>query len=237
VERDTARSAQLRVGDRAPLTTETGLRTTVTVRGIYRDQALLRGFAISRSAFDGLFHQQRLQEVFVKLAPDADRSAATSALQQALTSFPGVVARSEKQLEDEVGGRVNSILVLFYALLAMSVLVSLLGIVNTLTLSVHERTRELGVLRAIGMTARQARALIRDESVITAAMGTSVGVIVGMFLAWVVTRALSDEGLVFVLPWAQVLAVVAVGLMAGVIAAVPPARRAARLDVLGAIAE
>ena len=237
VERDTARAAQLRVGDRVQMTTETGLRALLTVRGIYRDQALLRGFALSRSAFDRLFHQPRLQEVFVKLAPGADRAAASAALEQALVSFPGVVARSEKQLEDEVAGRVNSILVLFYALLAMSVLVSLLGIVNTLTLSVHERTRELGVLRAVGMTARQSRVLVRDESVITAAMGTAVGVLVGVFLAWIVTRALSDEGLLFTVPWAQLLAVIGVGLVAGVVAAIPPARRAARLDVLAAIAD
>jgi putative ABC transport system permease protein len=237
VERDTARSAHLKVGEPVVVTSETGLKRTVVIRGIYKDQALLRGFALPRAAFDQIFHQPRLSAVFVKLAPDANRMAASAALDQALRQFPGVVARSQKQLRDEVGGRVNRILVLFYALLAMSVLMSLLGIVNTLTLSVHERTRELGLLRAIGMTPAQARGMIREESVITAAMGTLVGVVLGVFFAWVVTKALASEGVVFSLPWVQVLILIVVGLSAGVIAASPPARRAARIDVLSAIAE
>jgi putative ABC transport system permease protein len=236
VERDTARRSHVTVGDRVAVTTETGRRDTFTVRGIYRDQALLRGFVLPRSSFDQIFHQPRLQEVFVKLTPDADRATATAALTQALSVFPDVQPRSEKQLRDEVAGRVNSILVLFYALLAMSVLMSLLGIVNTLTLSIHERTRELGTLRAIGMTPDQARTLVRDESVITAAMGTSVGVVLGIFFAWIMTRALTSDGVVFSVPWLQVFVLVAVGLLAGVVAALPPARRAGRLDVLAAIA-
>jgi putative ABC transport system permease protein len=236
VERDTASSAQLHVGDHVVLTTETGLQAPLTVRGIYADRALLRGLALPIVEFEQLFHQQRLQDVFVKLGPGTDRGVAAAALNRALTAFPGVVARSEHQLEDEVVGRVNSILLLFYALLAISVLTALMGIVNTLSLSVHERTRELGLLRAVGMTRRQARLLIRDEAVITAAIGSIVGVALGIFLAWVITRALSSEGVVFSLPWLQVAAVLAMGPVAGAIAAIPPARRAARLDVLEAIA-
>ena len=118
----------------------------------------------------------------------------------------------------------------------MSVLVSLLGIINTLTLSIHERTRELGTLRAIGMTPGQARVLVRDESVITAAIGTAVGVVLGIFFAWVMTRALASEDVIFSVPWLQVVVLVAIGLLAGVVASVPPARRASRIDVLAAIA-
>jgi putative ABC transport system permease protein len=236
VERDTARTTGLKVNDRVTVRTETGLRTSVTIRGIYKDQALLRGLALPLPAFDALFHQQRLQDVFVKLAPGADRSQAGAALDRALSSFPGVQARSQKQLKDEVSNRVNSVLVLFYALLAMSVLMSLLGIVNTLTLSVHERTRELGMLRAVGMTRGQTRTLIRDESVITAAIGALVGLLLGVFFAWIMTRALTSEGIVFAIPWGQVALLLALGLLAGVIAAAPPARRAAKLDLLAAIA-
>jgi putative ABC transport system permease protein len=236
LERDTARAANLTVGDHATLTTETGLRKRLTIAGIYSDRALLRGIALPQVEFDQLFHQDRLQNVFVKLAPGSSPVGAEAAVNRTLSSLPGVVARSEKQLADEVSGRVNSVLILFYALLAMSVLMSLLGIVNTLNLSVHERTRELGMLRAIGMTRRQARVLIRNESVITAAIGSLVGVALGIFLAWVVIRSLSSEGIVFSLPWLQVAGVLAVGLLAGVLAAVPPARRAARLDLLAAIA-
>jgi putative ABC transport system permease protein len=131
---------------------------------------------------------------------------------------------------------VNSILILFYALLVLTVVMALLGIVNTLNLSIYERTRELGVLRAMGMTANQARVLIRNEGMITSVIGALVGTALGVFLAWVVIRSLSSEGLVFSPPWLQVVGVFAVGLLAGMLASVPPARRAARLDVLGAIA-
>jgi putative ABC transport system permease protein len=236
VERETARAAHLKVGDRVTVATETGLQTTVTVRGIYKDQAVLRGFALPRAEFDRIFHQPRLQDVFVKLQPGADRNQAAAALTNALARFPGVQARSQQQLKDEISNRVNSILVLFYALLAMSVLMSLLGIVNTLTLSVHERTRELGMLRAVGMTPGQTRALIRDESVITAGMGALVGLLLGIFFAWIMTRALTGEGVVFSIPWGQVVLLLALALLAGVLAAIPPARRAARIDVLSAIA-
>jgi len=236
VERDTANSAHLKVGDRVRLTTETGAGLPFTVRGIYTDRALLRGVALPLFDFDRVFHQSRLQAVFVKLGPGADRSIAAAALNQALRAYPGVVARSERQLEHEVAGRVNSILVLFYALLAMSVLMALLGIVNTLNLSIYERTRELGLMRAVGMTSRQARELIRDESVVTAAIGTLVGVALGIFLAWVITRALASEDIVFSLPWGEVAIVLAGGLASGVLAAIPAARRAARVDLLEAIA-
>ena len=236
VEQDTARAAHLSVGDRTRLVSETGLAQTVKIAGIYSDRALLRGIALPEAQFDRLFHQDRLQDVFVKLAPGSSLADAQSAVNRALSSLPGVVARSEKQLAGEVSGRVNSILILFYALLAMSVLMSLLGIVNTLNLSIHERTRELGMLRAMGMTRQQARRLIRNESLITAAIGSIVGVGLGIFLAWVVIRSLSSEGIDFSLPWLQAVGVLAVGLLAGVLASVPPARRAARLDLLAAIA-
>ena len=236
VERDTANSAQLHVGERVVLTTETGVQAPLTVRGIYSDRALLRGIAVPIVEFDQIFHQQRLQDVFVKLGPGTDRGVAAAALDRALISFPGVVARSEHQLQDEIAGRVNRILLLFYALLAISVVTALLGIINTLSLSVHERTRELGLLRAVGMTGRQARLLIRDEALITAAIGSCSGVVLGIFLAWVITRALSSEGVVFSLPWLQVVAALGVGLVVGALAAIPPARRAAKLDVLEAIA-
>jgi putative ABC transport system permease protein len=114
---------------------------------------------------------------------------------------------------------------------------SLLGIVNTLSLSLHERTRELGMLRALGMTPEQTRVLIRDESIITAALGAIAGVVLGVLLAWIVTLALAGDGVVFAVPVLQVLGLLVLGLAAGVLASVLPARRAVRLDVLAAIAQ
>ena len=122
-----------------------------------------------------------------------------------------------------------------YALLGLSVVVSLFGIVNTLVLSVFERTRELGMLRAIGMTRRQVRRMIRYESIITALIGATLGIAVGLFLAALMTRALSDEGLIFAIPYGSLAVFVLVAIAAGMLAAILPARRASRLNVLEAL--
>ena len=129
----------------------------------------------------------------------------------------------------------DQVLNLFYVLLALSVIVSLFGMVNTLILSVFERTRELGMLRAVGMTRRQVRRMVRQESVITALIGAAVGLPLGMFLAALVSNALTDEGIGFSVPWVQLVAFTIVALIAGVLAAIVPARRAAKLNVLRAL--
>ncbi|MFL5934455.1 MAG: ABC transporter permease, partial [Gaiellaceae bacterium] len=124
---------------------------------------------------------------------------------------------------------------LLYALLALSVIVSLVGIINTLVLTVFERTRELGMLRAVGMTRRQVRMMIRYESIVTALMGAVLGMAVGVFLAALITHALSSSGIVFAVPWLEIVYFVLAAVAVGVLAAVLPARRAARLNVLEAL--
>jgi putative ABC transport system permease protein len=138
-----------------------------------------------------------------------------------------VTARDQKDLDKT--------LTLVYVLLALSVIVSLFGMVNTMILSVFERTRELGMLRAIGMSRRQARRMIRQESVITALIGAALGLPLGVFLAAIVTRAMSDLGVGFRLPVSSLVAFTALAAVAGIVAALPPARRASRLDVLHAL--
>ncbi|HEX3874338.1 MAG TPA: FtsX-like permease family protein, partial [Solirubrobacteraceae bacterium] len=128
------------------------------------------------------------------------------------------------------------ILSLFYALLAISVFVSVFGIVNTLQLSIHERRRELGVLRALGASRRAVRRMVRYESVITATIGGALGLVLGIFFAAVVTSSLDEEGLHFQLPWLPIVGLLALAVVLGVLAAIGPARRASRLDVLGALA-
>jgi putative ABC transport system permease protein len=233
LERDTARAANVRVGAHLRVTSPDGPATTLTVRGIYSDRALLHGLTLPLQTFDRLTHQSRLQEVLIKLGPDADPSAAASELRQALSDLPGVVVRSERQLADKASSQLGTVLVLFYALLAMSTVMALLGLLNALTLSIHERTRELGALRALGMTREQARALIRDEGLITAASGTLVGVVLGLALGFAMTREL---GIPFAVPWWQVALPVVIGPLVGVLAAWRPAARVARLDVLTALA-
>jgi putative ABC transport system permease protein len=236
VEQDTARADHLVFGDHVTFTTGGGREVTALVTGIYRDAGLLHGITLASAWFDALFDQPRLQDVFVKLGADTTRSAAIAQLDQVLSAFPGVVARSQAQLAAEVTGGVNAALALFYALLVLSVLMSLLGIAGTLNLQVHERTRELGMLRALGMTPEQARGMVRDEAMITASIGSLTGLALGLLIAWAAGRALAAEGFVFSVPWPQIAGVLVAGLLAGVLAALPPGRRAARLDVLAAIA-
>jgi putative ABC transport system permease protein len=236
VERDTASAAGLHVGQPVELRTAAGVTAQLTVAGIYADRALLRGFALPMTEFDRLFSQDRLQQVLVKFQPGVDLQSAEAELRQALSALPGVVVRSEQQLKNATSVRLHGVLALFYALLAMSIVMALIGILNALTLAVHERTRELGLLRVVGMTPRQARSLVRDESVITAAIGTTVGLVLGVALAWLVTRSLRSEGITFELPWLRVALLAACGLAVGVLAAVPAAVKASRLDVLTAIA-
>ena len=124
---------------------------------------------------------------------------------------------------------------MLYLLLGLSVIVSLFGVINTLVLSVFERTRELGMLRAIGMTRRQTRRMIRHESIVTALIGAALGIGVGMFLAAVTTVALSDYGVVFAVPYGTLTVFVGVAVLAGMLAAILPARRASKLNVLEAL--
>ena len=124
---------------------------------------------------------------------------------------------------------------ILYALLGLSVIVSLFGVINTLVLSVFERTRELGMLRAIGMTRRQVRRMIRHESIVTALIGAALGIAVGMFLAVLTTTALSQYGVVFAVPYGTLVVFVGIAILAGMLAAILPARRASRLNILEAL--
>ena len=236
VEADTARAAHVRTGDRLTLVTGAGQRAGATVAGVYRDAGLLPGITIATGWFASLFHQPRLRAVFVKLGPGASRPAAIAALSAGLQHFPGVIARSEAALASTAESNASSVTGLFYALLVLSLVMSLIGIAGTLQLSVHERTQELGLLRAVGMTADQARELIRDESALSAGVGCLGGIAVGLIVGWAVDHALAPQGFRFTVPWLAVGLSIVVGGLAGTLAAVPPARRASRLDVLEAIA-
>jgi putative ABC transport system permease protein len=152
------------------------------------------------------------------------------------SQYPQATSHSQEQIKQSSEANVNQLLGLIYVLLAMSVLVSLFGIINTLVLSVYERTREIGMLRAIGTTRTQIRWIIRWESVITAVIGAVLGLLLGIVLAALVTQGLSSQGIEFALPIGQLLIWVVFAIVFGIVAAAFPARRAARLDVLQAIA-
>jgi putative ABC transport system permease protein len=156
-------------------------------------------------------------------------------MKQATRAVPGLqVQTRDAWVHDQAAG-INKLLNLLCVLLALSVVVSLFGMVNTLVLAVFERTRDLGMLRTGGMTRRQVRRMIRHESTITALIGAGLELPIGLFLAAMVTRVLSDQGLQLVLPVTSLAAFVIVAIVAGLLAAFLPARRAARLDLLRAL--
>ena len=143
--------------------------------------------------------------------------------------------RTGEEYRDWIAGRLDQIVYLLYALVAMSLVISMFGIANSLLLSIHERTREIGMLRAVGATAAQVRQIIRYESVITAAIGGLLGTAIGVLFAWLSTFALEDLGVGFSLPVGQLLVLLALAVLVGVLGAVVPARRASHLDVLDAV--
>ena len=167
----------------------------------------------------------------------ADRATETLTgdIDAALASDPTARIRSRDEFIDDQAGQITNLLVLLYALLGMSVIVALIGIVNTMSLSIHERTRELGLLRAVGMTSRQLRRTVRYEAAIIALIGTLVGLVLGLFFGWAAFDALGLGYSDFAIPWVALVAIGFAGLVAGLLSGVLPARRAGRLEVLDAI--
>ncbi|HVM16261.1 MAG TPA: ABC transporter permease [Gaiellaceae bacterium] len=237
VTRAIADSQGVGVGDRLPITAPGGTRIEPRVIGIYEPPplgSLLGDVSISIDAWDETFPQPVNLNTYVDVRGDPIPEAA-AALERRLEEYPEATLQTKEEYIQTQQRGVDILLNMLYVLLALSVVVSLFGMVNTLALSVFERTRELGLLRAVGMTRRQARRMIRHESVITALIGAVLGLPLGVFLAGLVTAALRDEGVVFSLPWLSLVAFTLIAAVAGVLAAILPARRASRLDVLKAL--
>jgi putative ABC transport system permease protein len=227
-----ARHHHLAVGDRFTLRTAAGKQLALRVAGVQdppKLDQLLDGVVISQAAFDRAF--PRPQDTFLFVGGQVERST----LETALAGYPAAQIFTYEGFVADRSAFVGQFLNLIYVLLALSIVVSLFGMVNTLVLSVFERTRELGMLRAVGMTRRQARQMIRHESVITALIGAATGLPLGLLLAAAVTRRLSDYGVAYQLPIASLAIFVAVAIVAGLGAALLPARRASRLNVLEAL--
>ncbi len=236
VEQDLADQEGVGVGGTVRVRTSTGDTAAYRVAGVFRDRILFEGGAIvSQAGFARAFTARDPIFVLATVQPGQDPVAVKDAVATALTPFPVAEVRTNAEYRDEISSRVDSILYLLYVLLAMSVVISLFGIVNTLVLSITERTREIGMLRAIGLTRSQLRRMVRYESVITSGIGGVIGVILGVVLAWVFSLGLRDEGILFRIPWTQLVIFVVVAVLAGVLAAVLPARRAAKLDPLDAL--
>lgn len=235
-----ATAHHLQVGDRLSVLSPSDHRVTLSVRGILKEEVigLLANLTITRSLARSAFGQREDAVDFLSYASGVNAVQVRHNIETMLkSSFPQTHAQTGPQYTHEVSNKVNKFLLLVYVLLALSVLVSLFGIVNTLVLSIYERTRELGMLRAIGASRRQIRQMIRYESVITGLIGGVLGLVIGVVGAVLVTElALKESGYVLSIPVGTLILLLIAAAIAGLLAAQLPARRAAKLDVLAALA-
>jgi putative ABC transport system permease protein len=227
----------LKLGSRVTLKFPNSKKTKVRLKGVWDEPKGGSPFAhitISTALFDKFVPRPR-DEMVLMNTPGGVSDANTTKLDGYVSGFADAKIQTRDEFKKNFEAPINKLLNLLYALLALSVIVSLVGIINTLVLTVFERTRELGMLRAVGMTRRQVRMMIRYESIVTSLMGAALGMVVGVFLAALITHALSSEGIVFAVPWIQIVYFVIAAVVVGILAAVVPARRAAHLNVLQAL--
>jgi putative ABC transport system permease protein len=231
-----AKDHHLEVGSPIIVVSPSGSVLPLVLKGIFAPPTGGSPFGtvtISSTNFDAHWQQPLNLFTFLKMR-DGVTDANTTALTDALKSFPNAKAQTRTQFKDNQIAGFTTVLNVIYVLLALSVVVSFFGIVNTLVLTIYERTRELGMLRAIGMTRRQVRRMIRHESVMTALIGAALGIVLGLMLGGLLAFRVKE--IVFAVPWLQLVVFTVAAIVVGIIAAIFPARRAAKLNPLEAIA-
>jgi putative ABC transport system permease protein len=235
VDSTTAKKKHLSVGDTVPARFARTGPTRLRIGGIYESNALIGSYLASAGFFLSHFGNQQ-PPIGLLLRTDGG-SAAQSAVTRALAPYLNIEVQTRAHFEKTQTATVNQLLGLVYALLALAVLVALIGIVNTLMLSVFERTREIGLLRAVGMKRRQVRTMVRSEAVILAVFGAIIGILAGTAMGAALSSSLKEQGITdTVIPFTSMIVFLVLAGILGLIAAGWPARRAARLDVLAAIA-
>ena len=214
-----------------------GSTHTLRVAGVYENSELVGRFVVARELINTVSGTWFDLGVYVKLKTGADPARAEQALSTAVKEYGNGTLLSKAEYIEKQSASVDQLLGLVYGLLGLSIIIAIVGIVITLLLSVFERRREIGLLRAVGMTRSQVRIVVRWESVLTSLLGAVLGVLMGIGLGYLVILALRDQGLTtFSLPIKSTVAIFAVSFVVGVLAAVYPARRATRVDVLDALA-
>ncbi len=237
VSEDAASSRHLKVGSTLPVTFALTHKQKLTVSGIYAKNPIAGDYMIGLDTYDANFRNRLDIVVAVKAADGANLGTVRTGLAEALKAFPTLKLRDQTQFKQDQKRQINQVLIFVLALLVLSLVIAWLGIVNTLALSVFERTREIGLLRAVGMATRQVRRMIRLEAVVIAAFGAILGVALGLGYGAALVQALASQGIdTTSIPWGQLVGYLVIGVVAGITAAWWPARRASRLDVLQAIA-
>jgi putative ABC transport system permease protein len=235
IDTTTASAKHLSVGSVVPVTFAQTGASTIRVGGIYKANPLIGSYVVGSPFFLSHFHNPLPIAVLVSTQPGAGH--VERAINNYLNVYPNVGVQSRAQFEQAQQATVNQELGLVYVLLALAVVVALIGIVNTLMLSVFERTHEIGLLRAVGMKRRQVRAMIRSEAVLIALFGAVIGVIIGTALGVAFAASLKQQGITEIaIPYASLVGFLVLAALLGLAAASWPARRAAKLDVLAAIA-
>ena len=237
VSEDAAKARHLHVGSKLPVEFALTHRQTLTVTGIYAKNPIAGDYTIGLDTYDANFRNRLDIVVAVKAAEGTNLGSLRQGLTAALKATPNLDLRDQTQFKQDQKRQINQVLVFVLALLVLSLLIAWLGIVNTLALSVFERTREIGLLRAVGMATRQVRRMVRLEAVVIAVFGALLGVALGLGYGAALVRSLASQGIdTTSIPWQQLIGYLVIGAVAGVTAAWWPARRASKLDVLRAIA-
>jgi putative ABC transport system permease protein len=237
VDSVTAKGKGWHVGDSVRLTFAKVGDKTFRVAAIYRRADAGGQYLIPLDTYEKYFAAQLDSRVFVSRAAGVSAADARRAIETVTDAYPNAQLQDQTEFKAAQAAQINTLLGLIYVMLVLAILIAFLGIMNTLALSIFERTRELGLLRAVGMTRAQLRSTVRWESVIIALFGTLLGLLIGLFFGWSLVQALKEQGFnTLTVPIGQLAAVVLVAAFAGVVAAVWPGYRAARLDILEAIA-
>lgn len=231
ISNDLADDLGVSIGDELDMSLAVG-SARLSIVALYEEADLAGEAIVDLSTIDAIYPGALDSQLFIAADQTDEINQQIEAL---LADNPTAELRSKSQYITDQANQVNNLVYLLYGLLGMAVIVALIGIVNTMALSIHERTRELGLLRAVGMTRRQLKRTVRYESALVALMGTTVGILLGLLFSWLAYEAGSGFLRSFQVPWGQIVVVLIVGIVAGVISGILPARRAAKLDVLDAI--
>ncbi len=237
VHEDPAKDLGLSPGDEVSVSFSATGDQTFTVTGIHGDALFAGNYLISTEAYEANFTEDLDPLIMATVADGTDPEAARARIETALAEFPQLEVEDRSEFLESQEDQINQILVSVNALLGLAIVIAVLGIANTLALSVFERTRELGLLRAVGMTKRQTRRMVRWEAAIVSMFGAVVGVVVGIAFGLAAAEALPESFLSAVtIPYGSLIILVIVAMLAGLLAAIFPARRASKLDILSAIA-
>jgi putative ABC transport system permease protein len=234
---DLAQEQGWTLGSQVPAAFATVGDRPLTIVGIYDENRLVGDYVVSLDTFERYFTEQLDAFVLVKVSPDADFQRVQRDIETAIATYPNIAVQDQAAFREQQAGFINQLLGLVTALLMMAIVIALFGIVNTLGLSIYERTRELGLLRAVGLSRKQTKRMIRWEAVMIAVFGALLGLVVGIVFGWALRLALAEEGVSeLAIPAGQLLLYLVFAGLAGVLAAIGPARRAAKLSVLDSIA-